>query len=284
MSDHRKAVEEGAAPQDRLASTAVRADLFGMPVDLGTPADHVAALAGMLDTTRPALVVTPNADHFMRWQRNDEFRALYERADRSIIDGAPLAWMGKLLGLPAAHRLAGVDAFLELCEFQDRSPLRVHVVGSDPDTCRAAAREMTRRFERCEIVGYDCPFGAELQQEATLVRVADNIRENRANLVAICLGSPKQELFFAQAHPHLPPAVYMGLGATVDFLAGKFSRAPSWLGRFGLEWVYRLALEPKRLARRYLVEDLPIVKYLTRAALMRITRTRGASASNSDRA
>ncbi len=246
--------------------------LYGMPytpLTLDTATERALSFAR---AGRPMLVTTPNTDHFLRWQKDLAFRRLYSRSSMSILDGMPLVWIARLLGQPAA-RVTGIDLFSSLCAAAEIDHVPVAIVGGRNGAADRAAAALRSRFPEIEIAYTHEPTDQELTAPDYCHDLADRLKHHSAIIVALCLGSPKQEILFQDLAKHAPPGVYLGVGAAVDFWSGDVMRAPVFLQRVGLEWLFRLSREPLRLWRRYLVDDLPILGYLVAATITRAGRS-----------
>lgn len=205
-------------------------------------------------------IVTPNVDHVVLAEDNDALRAAYDEAFLSLVDGMPLLWLAKLLGHPLPEKISGSDLVEPLLARAEREGLRVYFLGAKDGVGKRAADKLLVRYPELDICGVESPpFGFE-NNEALLEEVLARVREARPHVVLVALGCPKQELFMRAHARALSPAVLLGIGATLDFLAGEVQRAPSWMSRAGVEWLYRLAQEPRRMASRYLVRDRAIVR------------------------
>jgi N-acetylglucosaminyldiphosphoundecaprenol N-acetyl-beta-D-mannosaminyltransferase len=240
---------EGAAPRlDRFTLGGVPVDPVTLPQSLDRIEALVAAGAG-------GCVFTPNVDHVVIAERNPAFRAAYEAAELSLADGMPLLWASRLLGQALPAKVSGSDLVLPLAQRAADRGWRVYLLGGLPGVAAAAAERMGERFPGIRVVGVDSPFvsadGSDPETEPALRRLADA----RPDLVLVAFGAPKQELWMHRHRRRLHPAVAVGVGASLDFVAGRVRRAPRWMSRVGLEWSWRLAREPRRLWRRYLVDD-----------------------------
>ena len=208
--------------------------------------DSIEALIG-----RGGAVFTPNVDHVVTADKNEEFRAAYERADVSVADGQWVVWAAKVLGTPLPAKISGSDLTYPLAKRAGAKGRSIYLLGGADGAAAAAAKRLT---EECgvRIAGIDSPRIDLTRPDPALL---ERIKEAKPDLVLVALGSPKQELWIHRNREALRPAVLLGIGATLDFLAGQIKRAPGWISRAGLEWLFRLALEPRRLAKRYLVND-----------------------------
>ena len=246
---------EDVAPHVPLPDPVRVADVEVHPVTAAQAVDLVAALAR---SPEPALVVTPNVDHVVLLREDVQFAAAYRSARLRLCDGMPLVALSRLCGQPLPGRVTGADLFLHVCARAAADGLRVFVAGGMPDVLADGIAEMRRRFPDLTISGHSPPLDFEGTAEDDDLR--RRIASARPHVVMVCLGAPRAEVW-ASEQQHRFPAVYLCVGAAIDFAAGARRRAPRWVQRSGLEWLYRLGQEPGRLWRRYLVRDarfLPI--------------------------
>ena len=198
-------------------------------------------------------VFTPNVDHVVSVESNEAFRQAYARAALCLADGMPLVWGSRLLGRPLPERVAGSDLVLPLLERAAQRGWRVFFLGADDGVADKAAEVVRKRFGT-DVVGTDAPR-ITLGDAAQLERIAAQLNAAKPHLVLMAFGAPKQELLMDALREKVRPAVCLGIGASLDFIAGTVKRAPEFMRRSGLEWLYRLGQEPRRLWRRYLVND-----------------------------
>jgi N-acetylglucosaminyldiphosphoundecaprenol N-acetyl-beta-D-mannosaminyltransferase len=201
------------------------------------------------------LVVTPNVDHLVLLERDPEFAQAYERASLRVADGAPVVALSRALGTPVPQRVTGVDlslAALAAAASQGRS---VFLFGGAPGVLGDAARRLRTRWPDLRLVGAAAPPVDLDVVTAEEERALTAVRDARPDLVLLFLGTPKQEKWFWRRAGYLPPVVALAVGGTVDLIAGTRRRAPCWLQTLGGEWLWRMALEPRRLGYRYLVQD-----------------------------
>jgi N-acetylglucosaminyldiphosphoundecaprenol N-acetyl-beta-D-mannosaminyltransferase len=203
---------------------------------------------------RPAhrYVVTPNADHTVMLQQNPEFRAAYDNASLVLADGMPVVLASRLLRRPLPERVTGADLVPALFDAaSEQRPLTVYLLGAGPGVAERAAANIRARWPHVAVVGtYSPPFGFE-KYEAETAAILRRIDAARPDVLVVGLGAPKQELWVAQHRERIAAKVSLCVGATIDFLAGEVRRAPRWMQRGGLEWLYRLLCEPRRLFKRY---------------------------------
>jgi exopolysaccharide biosynthesis WecB/TagA/CpsF family protein len=206
------------------------------------------------------MVVTPNVDHLVKLQTDHEFYRCYQDADRVVCDSRIVQWISWLLhprqGIP--ERINGADFLLSFCRYhgRKRTGLKIFLLGGTEESVVLAGHELDKLAGNPIVVGtYSPPFGFEHSMDERK-RIIEMINGSGANALAVGVGAPKQEKWIWQCRSELPDVTtFLAIGAGIEFAAGTLSRAPAWVGKAGLEWFYRLLHEPRRLARRYLVED-----------------------------
>jgi N-acetylglucosaminyldiphosphoundecaprenol N-acetyl-beta-D-mannosaminyltransferase len=214
--------------------------------------DHIVSLCR---ARHGGTVLTPNVDHVCLAEQSEALVEAYASASLSLVDGKPLVWLSRLAGAPLPEKISGSDLAEPLVARLASEGLSLFLLGAEEGVGALAADALTERHPGLKIAGVmSPPFGFErdVAQNASVVRA---VQEAAPDVVFVCLGAPKQELWMAAHKDALAPAVMIGLGATLDFIAGRVRRAPAWVSDAGLEWLYRLAQEPRRLAGRYLVRD-----------------------------
>lgn len=238
-----------------------RVGVGDLSVDVLDLAGAVDAVETLVAAGRGGAVFTPNVDHVVKARRHPEFREAYAAAELCLADGAHRMGAARLAGTPLPERVAGSDLVLPLADRAAARGWRLYLLGGAPGDAEAAAEVLRRRG--VTVVGVDAPFvdlgpgGAAAAREA-----AERVRAARPDLVYVAMGAPKQELWIQRHRAVLAPAVAVGVGASLAFIAGTLPRAPRWIARVGLEWLYRLAREPRRLWKRYLVDDVAFLPIL----------------------
>lgn len=204
-------------------------------------------------------VITPNVDLMMKLQRNQAFFQAYEAADFRICDSQILLYVAQFLGTPIREKICGSNLFPAFYRYYSHDEnMRIFLLGAAPGVAQQAQQKINAKVGRDIIVAAHSPsFGFE-RDGAECADIVRRINESGATVLAVGLGAPKQELWITQ-HRHLLPniKVFMAIGATINFEAGSVSRAPQWLSDVGLEWLYRLVCEPRRLWKRYLGDAIP---------------------------
>jgi N-acetylglucosaminyldiphosphoundecaprenol N-acetyl-beta-D-mannosaminyltransferase len=225
-----------------------------------TIADRVDAAA--TGTGRGGVVVTANLDFLRRMVRDESFADLVRTAELTVADGMPLVWASRIAGHAVPERVAGSNLIdLVSAELAQRGR-RVFLLGGNPGVAERAAAVLGERHPGLVIVGTRCPPVGFENDEKELAAIEAALVAARPDLVYVALGSPKQERLIARLRGALPRAWWIGVGISFSFVAGEVPRAPRWAQRAGLEWLHRLAVEPRRLARRYLIDGLPFAARL----------------------
>lgn len=225
-------------------------------------------------TGRGGLIVTPNVDIWLRTRRDLSARDLVAGASLVVADGQPLVWAGAVAGTPLPERVAGSELVETLAALAAAEGRTLYIVGGgDEGSAEEAAVALQERYPALRVVGTLVPpFGFE-SQDGYLERVQQGIVDSGADLVYVGLGFPKQERFAAPLIGRMPGTWFLGCGGGITMAAGRAARSPEWMQRLGLEWTHRLAQEPRRLAKRYLVDDIPAaVRLLAMSAKTRFDR------------
>lgn len=255
--------------------TARKATIGPLQVDALTFAQALAAIEALVDAGRGGAVFTPNVDHVVLAEADAAFRRSYASASLSLADGMPLVWASRLLGCPLPEKISGSDLALPLLQRAAARGFRVYLLGAGPGVADKAAEVLRSRFG-VEVAGTDAPFLRDPCSAEERAPIVEKIRRAAPHLCFVAFGAPKQELFIHAARDELAPAVSLGIGATLDFIAGNAQRAPRFMSEHGLEWLYRLCREPRRLWRRYLLRDPRFALIVAQALLRRrVTGTTG---------
>lgn len=243
-----------------------RARIGRVPIDPLTFDEAIDAIERLVASGEGGMVFTPNVDHVVMAEHHHDFRDAYEAASLSLVDGMPVVWASRLLGRPLPEKVSGSDLVPRLVERAAARAWRVFLLGGAEGSAAIAARSL--EAQGVVVVGLASPRVAETASPEAHAALADEIAATKPDVVLVGLGAPKQELFCNAVRERLRPAVLLGVGASIDFLAGAVPRAPAWMSQNGLEWLYRLGREPRRLWRRYLLRDprffALIVRQLTR--------------------
>jgi N-acetylglucosaminyldiphosphoundecaprenol N-acetyl-beta-D-mannosaminyltransferase len=223
--------------------------LLGVAFDNLTMAETVARIEEMIVSRRPHYVVTANVDFLAQARRDVELQRILLNAPLVLCDGTPLVWASRMFGNALPERVAGADIVPELIRMAARKNYRVFFLGTTEAANTRAIARLRTQHPGLEISHYSPPFRPLLEMDdADIIR---RIQAAQPDLLFVAFGCPKAEKWLARHSAELGVPVAMGVGATIDFLAGRVKRAPLWMQRAGLEWTYRLGQEPRRLFKRY---------------------------------
>jgi N-acetylglucosaminyldiphosphoundecaprenol N-acetyl-beta-D-mannosaminyltransferase len=216
--------------------------------------DHVF---GALHRREGGWIVTANLDILRRHAVDTEARALYDAADLRVADGMPLIWASVVQGDALPERVAGSSLVWDFAKRAAKDDRSLYLLGGDPGAGEGAEKELVRRWPELRIVGRSEPWVKSPPLPEELEPIYAEIERTQPDIVLVGLGSPKQEHVCRALRERFPRIWLMGVGISFSFVAGQVHRAPPLLRTLGLEWVHRLVQEPKKLAHRYLVDDLP---------------------------
>jgi N-acetylglucosaminyldiphosphoundecaprenol N-acetyl-beta-D-mannosaminyltransferase len=236
--------------------------LAGLDFDALSEQQVVARIVGDLADGRGGWVVTPNIDICRRLGRDPAARDLVRGASLVVADGMPLVWASRLRGDPLPERVAGASLIFTLSAAASGQGKAIYLLGGEPGVPERAVVELERRFSGLQVAGACAPPVGFDRRPDELAAVRRMLTQAQPDIVFVGLGFPKQEHLIAALAPGLPAAWFVGCGAAIPFAAGALTRAPHWMQRLGLEWAHRLISEPRRLFRRYLVDDLPFAARL----------------------
>jgi N-acetylglucosaminyldiphosphoundecaprenol N-acetyl-beta-D-mannosaminyltransferase len=224
--------------------------VWGIPFAPFTLAEAIDAIADLIEIGQPAYFITANTHYAMLTEKDAGLRAINARAAFIVADGVPLVWASRWQELPLPERVAGSDLIYELSATAARKGYRLFFLGGAKGVAEEAARRLGARYPGLQVVGTECPPFRELtdQEQAALIA---RIRSTRPDILIVAFGQPKGERWIDRHLEELGVPVSVQVGASLDFAAGRVRRAPRWMQKAGLEWAFRLGLEPTRLFTRY---------------------------------
>lgn len=217
-----------------------------------------------LQKLQSGVVFTPNVDHLIKLQEDPEFLQAYSVSDYKVCDSQILLYASKFLGTPIKEKISGSDLFPAFYNYHKNNPeIKIFLLGAGIGIASKAQNEINRKTGRNIIVdSYSPPFGFE-KDEQECQNIINMINRSGATVLVIGVGAPKQEKWVCKYKSMLPDIkIFMALGATIDFEAGNLKRSPKWMSEVGLEWLFRIFCDPKRLWKRYLIDDLPFFKLI----------------------
>lgn len=220
--------------------------------------ETIAEIERLVAEKKKSYVVAVNVDVIMKIEKDRYLKQITDEADLTLVDGKPLVWIAKWHGRPVKSKISGSDLVPALCAVAAEKGYTVFLIGGADGIALKAKENLERALPGLRIVGtYAPPMGFEKDGEE-LERINRMISAAHPDLLIVCFGCPKQEKWIYENYREYDATVSICAGATVDFLAGNVKRAPAWMSDHGLEWLYRFSREPKRLFKRYFVDDMKI--------------------------
>lgn len=241
-----------------MAMTRMR--LMNTEIDNLTMDETLDAIDSLIKEDNCSYVVTPNVDHIVQLEKDEELKRAYENASLILTDGKPLIWISNWYKTPIKEKISGSDLFPRVCDLAAKKGYTMYLLGAAEGVADKAAKNLMDKYKGLNIVGtYSPPFGFE-KDKVELKKIERQIQEVHPDILFVGLGCPKQEKYMYHHCKELDVPISFGLGASIDFEAGNIKRAPRWMSEHGLEWLYRITQDPKRLAKRYLVDDMKIIR------------------------
>ncbi len=238
----------------------MRVEVLGIGVDALTTEETLLEIERTVERGGFAQHVCVNAAKLVALRRDARLREIVERCELVSADGMAIVWAARLLGEPLPERVNGTDLMLRLFGLAERRGWGVYVLGARADVLERAVERLRDAHPRLRIAGYrDGWFADEESAE-----VAAAIRQAAPQLLFVAISSPRKELWLAEHGRDLGVPLVMGVGGSIDIVAGVTRRAPRWMQAAGLEWLFRLLQEPRRLGRRYLVTNVQFLGLLGR--------------------
>lgn len=239
-----------------------RITLFGCNMDNVSMEETLDIVGGFIASGRPHQHVVVNVDKLVKASRDEELRRIINVCALVNVDGMPVVWASRLLGKPLKERVAGIDLFEALMRRAAQQGWRVFLLGARRDVVREVAAIYTRRYPGLVLAGVRDGYW-QGGQEADVVR---EVRDSRADLLFVAMSSPKKEQFLGKYQAEMKIPFAMGVGGSFDVATGRVKRAPGWMQRAGLEWFYRFLQEPRRMFRRYFIDDMAFLWLLIKEA------------------
>jgi N-acetylglucosaminyldiphosphoundecaprenol N-acetyl-beta-D-mannosaminyltransferase len=267
---------ERAGNPKMITTNKKRTCIADVSFDVVTMREAVQRILLMIQKAAPpCYVCTGNLDHLVLLNRDETFRKIYREADLVLADGMPVVWLSKLSGgEPLTERVAGSDLFWELGQVSEHHGITLFFLGGAPGSAERAAEAMRAKYPNVHISGIYCPPLDTFDSPEEQVKIRETIRKASPDVLFVGLGAPKQEKWIAEHRDDLGVPVSIGVGGTFEMAGGIVMRAPTWMQRAGLEWLFRLMQDPKRLWRRYIMKDFPYLVKLTVQTLTQRMRRR----------
>jgi N-acetylglucosaminyldiphosphoundecaprenol N-acetyl-beta-D-mannosaminyltransferase len=232
--------------------TRQRIELMGCLVDNLTMEETLETIAGFIASGRPHQHVVVNVDKLVKARDDAGLRRIINECALINADGMPVVWASRLLGKPLKERVAGVDLFESLMQRSAQQGWRVFLLGAREEVVSKVKSIYEQKYPGLVVAGYRNGYWKDDNEPA----VVEQIKASRADILFVAISSPKKERFLGQYQNEMKIPFAMGVGGTFDVAAGKVKRAPIWMQKVGLEWFYRFLQEPRRMFRRYFIEDM----------------------------
>ena len=230
-----------------------RVHLMGCAIDNLTMEETLQKVEGFIATGLPHQHVVVNVDKLVKASRDPGLRQIINDCALVNVDGMPVVWASRLLGRPLKERVAGCDLFEALMRRAGEKGWRVFLLGAKEEVVSKVAHTYQRKYPNLVLAGYRNGYWKGEAEEA---QVVEQIRAARPDLLFVAISSPKKEQFLGRYQAEMRIPFAMGVGGTFDVAIGHVKRAPLWMQRSGLEWFYRFLQEPRRMFRRYFIEDM----------------------------
>ncbi len=222
-------------------------------------AETLQEISRLVEEKKKSYIVAINVDVVMKIENDAFLKKIADEADLTLVDGMPLVWISKWHKNPVKAKISGSDMVPELCKIAAEKGYKIFIIGGEDGVAEKAKENLIQELPKLKVVGtYSPPFNFE-RDKKEINKINSMISDAHPDIVITCFGCPKQEKWIYENYLKYDGIVSVCAGATVDFLAGNISRAPAWMSDHGLEWLYRFCQEPKRLFKRYFIDDVKIL-------------------------
>jgi len=245
-----------------------RIDVLGIGIDNLTMDGVLARIDDIIRAGKPSVIYTANSNHVRLFRADPVFAKAYKEADLVTADGVPVMLAAKIFGTPIAAKVSGSDLTEKICALSAKCGYRIYFLGAAEGVGEQAKGRCEKMYPGVQIVGVYSPSRAELTDEAANKAIIEKINSSGANILYAALNAPFQEIWLSRARASLRVPVLIGVGGSIDYLAGLIKRPPAWVCRAGFEWLARLIQSPRRYWKRYL-SDSVIIWYILSEALRR---------------
>lgn len=234
-----------------MDGTYTKHNLLGSQVWAMTMSDVIAESDSSIMKKKPLLIGVVNVAKLVNARKDQELKISLEETDFNVADGLPVVWLSHLCGCPLPERVAGIDVMYELLKLADLKHYRVFFLGAKPEVVQKVVEWTQKHYPSAQIAGYRDGYFKEDQQQ----QVSEVIRDSKADILFVAITPPKKEIFLRKYSGLMGVPVCHGVGGSFDVVAGVTKRAPLWMQKFGLEWLYRVIQEPRRMWKRYLTTN-----------------------------
>jgi N-acetylglucosaminyldiphosphoundecaprenol N-acetyl-beta-D-mannosaminyltransferase len=250
----------GASSGQVKVAPSEKVTLFGIPIDNLNMAEVLDRIESMIADGGIHQHVVVNVDKIVKMESNPTLRQTVLDCDLITVDGQPVIWVSRLLKHPIKERVTGVDLFDALMGRCAQRELRPYLLGARQEIVTKTVDALKAKYPKLELAGWRNGYWTATEED----NIVHEIKMAKPDVLCMAVGSPKQELFLGKWKQEMHVPFVMGVGGSFDVTAGVLRRAPRWIQRLGLEWLFRLAQEPRRLWRRYLNEDMAFFRLVWR--------------------
>lgn len=242
-----------------------RINFLGLLIDNLSLEEALQRIEEFIKSRKPHQHVAINVDKIIKMRKNSQFRKTIMNCDLMTVDGQPLVWTSRLLGQPMKERVAGVDIMNGLIPKAADKGYGVYFLGAREEVVKKVVEHYKLKFSSLKIAGWHNGYWETKEEE----KIVAAIKTTKPDILFVAISSPKKEIFLQKYLRKMDVPFVMGVGGAFDIIAGVTKRAPKWMQRCGLEWLFRLYQEPRRLWKRYLIED-PVFLWLVVKELIKI--------------
>lgn len=237
-----------------------RIHMMNIMIDNLSMDEALDKIALTVEQKRKILVVTPNVDHIVKLEKNRKFLDAYTRAELVLVDGTPLMWISKWYNVPLKEKITGPRLTEKVMELSAKRKFKVFILGAAKGVAEVAAEKMMLKYNGLEIVGCYSPKKGFENDMNEITHILSIINDAEPDILIAGMGSPKTEIFLNENLENIKIHVALSIGAAIDFMAGNVKRCPLWINKIGMEWLYRFLKEPRRMFKRYFVDDIAIIR------------------------
>jgi N-acetylglucosaminyldiphosphoundecaprenol N-acetyl-beta-D-mannosaminyltransferase len=257
-------------------SLAPRHDIYGMAIQAVTRDDLEKTVIGELERDAGGWLLPANLEVMRQFRSEHELRRLLSHADVLVADGQPIVWASRIANRSLPERVAGSDLIFTLTARAAENGRSIFLLGGSVGAAEEAAQRLVGSHPGLNVAGTACPPLGFERSPNSVAALIEHVQTSAPDIVFVGLGFPKQERLIFEMRKVLPAAWFVSCGVSIDFAGGVVRRAPTWTHNIGLEWLYRLCREPRKLFRRYLVHGPPFAARLAAWAIVTRLRERGA--------
>jgi len=243
-------------------------DILGVKISAINPTETLDQIDWMIKNKQKGYICVCPVSTIMECQKNETLRHIVNQAFVVTPDGMPTVWIGKKKGFPNIRRVYGPDLMKDVCQLSQEKGYKNYFFGATKNVLQKLDETLKIDFQNLNICGsYAPPFVDRIDIEDQ--EVINSINEQQPDIIWVGLGSPKQDLWMAKNRDQLNASVLIGVGAAFDFVSNTKKQAPHWMQKSGLEWLFRLCCEPKRLWRRYLIGNTKFIYFYLKQSLFK---------------